>query len=38
MPDSYRELSRREGVEGDAYVLQVTYECRENIAREVPIP
>lgn len=37
LPDSYREVSRQGGVENDAYVLRVSYVCRENIAVEVPI-
>ncbi len=36
-PDSYHELSRKAGVEGANYVLRVTYQCKEDIALEVPI-
>ena len=37
LPESYEELSRRERVEEDVYILQVEYLCRENIAVEVPL-
>ncbi|MBQ7089036.1 MAG: sporulation protein YqfD [Clostridia bacterium] len=37
LPDSYEEVSRQGGVEEGAYVLRVTYLCRENIAVEVSL-
>lgn len=37
LPDSYEEQSRVGRVEDGAYVLQVNYLCRENIAVEVPL-
>ena len=37
LPDSYEEVTRQGGVEEGAYVLRVTYLCRENIAVEVPL-
>ena len=37
LPDSYEEVSRQGGVEEGAYVLRVSYLCRENIAVEVPL-
>lgn len=33
----YTEVSRDEGVKGNAYTLTVHYRCRENIAVEVPL-
>lgn len=37
LPDSYEETGRQGGVENGAYVLRVSYLCRENIAVEVPL-
>lgn len=37
LPDSYEELSRKGWVDDGAYILQVNYLCRENIAVEVPL-
>ena len=37
LPDSYEETERLGGVVEGAYVLRVSYLCRENIAVEVPL-
>lgn len=37
LPDSYEETARQGGIENGAYVLRVSYLCRENIAVEVPL-
>lgn len=37
LPDSYEETEREGGVEEGAYILRVSYLCRENIAVEVPL-
>lgn len=37
LPDSYEETERVGGIEEGAYVLRVSYLCRENIAVEVPL-
>ena len=37
LPDSYEETERQGGVEEGAYVLRVSYLCREDIAVEVPL-
>lgn len=37
LPNSYKEISRKEEVRDGRYVLTATYRCQENIGVEVPI-